>query len=211
LRLRLDLHVHTLHSFDCRITIDELLKRCREKELDGFAITDHGTIDGVPEALEKKGNLVVIPGIEVSTGAADVLALNIQEPVSAGLGLAETVEKIHEQGAVTVLAHPHSLFRPVPKDREIIEAKLDALEVANASHLPFKLMQRRNEALAERLKLPATGGSDSHFLETLGRAYTIIETDSKEIDEVVSSIRRGRTEAAGKGVSILEKLRRFGL
>ena len=179
--------------------------------LDGFAVTDHDTVKGVPEVLKKGGELTIIPGLEVSARGAHILALDAREPISAGLSLAETVEKIRDQGAISVIAHPHSLIRSPPTDRELIDSKIEAVEAANSSHIPFDWLLRKNEALAKRLKLPVTGGSDAHIPEVVGRAFTIVETDSNEIDDVITSIRSGRTEASGKGITLMEKMRKFML
>ena len=47
LLLKLDLHVHTIYSYDGLITPKELIWQLRKKRLDGVAITDHDTIKGL--------------------------------------------------------------------------------------------------------------------------------------------------------------------
>ena len=68
-----DLHVHSNRS-DGSMTPSELVDLAVEKGLSAFALTDHDTVDGISEALEradewaKKGvQIEVIPGIEFST------------------------------------------------------------------------------------------------------------------------------------------------
>ena len=68
-----DLHVHSNRS-DGSITPSELVDLAVNKGLSAFALTDHDTVDGIPEALERacywteKGiDIEVIPGIEFST------------------------------------------------------------------------------------------------------------------------------------------------
>ena len=46
------LHVHTEYSLDAISKIDELFIRAEDLEMPGLAITDHGTISGVPEFLK---------------------------------------------------------------------------------------------------------------------------------------------------------------
>ena len=64
----IDLHVHSTHS-DGTLTPEELVRKAHEINLAAMALTDHDTIDGVPEAVEagKKYNIEVIPGVELST------------------------------------------------------------------------------------------------------------------------------------------------
>lgn len=68
-----DLHVHSNRS-DGSMTPTELVDYAVEKGLSAFALTDHDTVDGIPEALseakvwaEKGVQIEVIPGIEFST------------------------------------------------------------------------------------------------------------------------------------------------
>ncbi|MCR5716738.1 MAG: PHP domain-containing protein [Lachnospiraceae bacterium] len=64
----IDLHTHSNKS-DGSLTPTELIGRALEKKISAIALTDHDTVDGVPEALEAgKGQPIeVIPGIELST------------------------------------------------------------------------------------------------------------------------------------------------
>lgn len=68
-----DLHVHSNRS-DGSMSPSELVDLAVEKGLSAFALTDHDTVDGIPEALSRarywfqKGvHIEVIPGIEFST------------------------------------------------------------------------------------------------------------------------------------------------
>ncbi|HYH04913.1 MAG TPA: PHP domain-containing protein, partial [Bacillota bacterium] len=63
-----DLHIHSIYS-DGTLTPAQLVAEAVAKGLDGMALTDHDTIDGLPEVLEagKGQNLRVIPGIELTT------------------------------------------------------------------------------------------------------------------------------------------------
>lgn len=68
-----DLHVHSNRS-DGSMSPAELVDYAVEKGLSAFALTDHDTVEGIPEALsqskvwaEKGIQIEVIPGIEFST------------------------------------------------------------------------------------------------------------------------------------------------
>jgi len=64
-----DLHTHSTAS-DGTYTPSELIDYAHEKGLSAIALTDHDTVDGLLEALErgeKYPDLEVIPGIEYST------------------------------------------------------------------------------------------------------------------------------------------------
>ncbi len=209
MRLKLDLHVHSLHSNDCVTTIDEIFSSCIAQGLDGFALTDHDSMQGIPEAVERWGELVVVPGLEVSARGAHILALDPSEPVPPGLRIQETVDQILVQGATAVLAHPYGLPRSWVNLNDVKESGFDAIEVANSSQFPYGYITGKNRELAKMLGLPETGGSDSHIPETVGRAYTIVEAESRGVEDVVRAIREGRTEAWGSGITIGERLRKI--
>ncbi len=209
MKITLDLHVHSVYSRDSINTIDTITRRIKEAGFHGYALADHDTIGGLPEALEKKGDLVVVPALEVTARGAHVLALDPNETIPMGLSVAETVEKIHEQGATAVLAHPYGLPRSWVSINDTRNADIDAVEVANSAQIPYGYICSLNRRLAEELDLPATGGSDSHIPDTIGRAYTIVDTPSTELCDVIDSIRKGMTEAGGSGISLYERYKKL--
>ena len=62
-----DLHTHSKAS-DGSFTPSGLIRYAAEKGLRGLALTDHDTVDGIPEALEEvdKLGMAFIPGVEIS-------------------------------------------------------------------------------------------------------------------------------------------------
>lgn len=62
-----DLHLHSLYS-DGSATPAELAEMAARNKLTGIALTDHDTVDGIPEILTcgRDLGLTVIPGLEVS-------------------------------------------------------------------------------------------------------------------------------------------------
>lgn len=76
----IDLHAHTSAS-DGTYSPKELVTLAKSEGIEAIAITDHDTIEGVPEALEagEKIGLEVIPGVEISIdhqpGSMHVLGL----------------------------------------------------------------------------------------------------------------------------------------
>ncbi len=209
MKITLDLHIHSVYSTDGANTIDTITRRIHEMGFNGYALADHDTMEGLPEALEKRGGLVVVPALEVTARGAHVLALDPNETVPTGLSVAETVDKIHEQGATAVLAHPYGLPRSWVSINSVKHADLDAVEVANSAQFPYQYICGLNRRLAEELKLPMTGGSDAHIPDTIARAYTVIDTPSTELRDVIDSIKKGRTEVGGSGITLAERYKKF--
>jgi hypothetical protein len=205
--LKIDLHVHTRFSSDAVNDFHDINAACRRLGLDGYAVCDHDTIGGL-RGIDSEG-LLVVPGLEVSARGAHVLCLDPVEIVPSGLSIVETVERIHTQGGTAVLAHPRALPRSFVSIGEALEAGFDAVEVANTAQFPFALVMNWNRDVARRLDLPETGGSDAHFPETIGRSYTVVESDSRDPDDVIRAIKMGRTRAVGAGTSLFERFFRL--
>ena len=68
--MKIDLHSHTYYS-DGQLSPKELIDRAHNMQVDVLAITDHDTVDGIPEALTyqslQKRSLQIMPGVEIST------------------------------------------------------------------------------------------------------------------------------------------------
>ena len=210
--LKIDLHVHTCYSTDAFTTLKEAVFYAKRQGLDGVAITDHNTIEGALRTKKRRTeDLVLIPGIEVSTMKGHMLGLNITEAIPEGLEPSETAEIIRETGGIAVAAHPSMLMKNSLRSRTLQKGiRLDAIEVVNSASLPFFLSTYLNRRIAMGLGLPQTGGSDSHIPETIGLAYTLIDADP-DVEEIVRSIRKGLTKACGKPIPWrmrLDKIRR---
>lgn len=193
--LKIDLHVHTCYSFDGFTTLRELIAYSKKRGLDGVAVTDHDTVRGARKLVGNK-EIIIVPGIEISTLQGHVLALNVRESVPSNLGLLETIEKIHELGGVAVAAHP-SVFLKGLRMRVCRGLSFDGVEVVNAASFPFSVSTYLNRRVAVNLGLPQTGGSDAHTAVEIGFGYTLIDADA-DADEVAEAIRRGATAAFGR-------------
>lgn len=205
LRLKIDLHVHTRYSYDSTITLDEIVAYSQKRGLDGVAITDHDVVEGALKLVQKVKELVVIPGVEVTTSRGHVLALNITRPIPTELSPLETIQMIHEAGGIAVAAHPTVFYKGLKGQ---INSNFDAVEVVNASAFPFFLSTYLSRKLALRLGLPQTAGSDAHYASEIGFAYTVVDAEP-EVDELVHAIRNGATVPCGKPIPWKLRLERM--
>ena len=192
--LKIDFHVHTCYSSDSVTTLKEVVTYSKRRGLDGVAITDHNTLKGALKL--KTRDIIVVPGIEISTLRGHLLALNVTTPIPAKLGIEETIHRIHEAGGIAVAAHPSMFYRSSPNNRM---NSYDAIEVVNASSIPFQLYKYLRKKFATRLGLPQTAGSDSHYAPEIGAAYTIVEADP-DVDEIVGAIKKGATVPEGNAI-----------
>jgi len=210
LLLKIDLHIHTIYSYDGLITPKELVRQLKKEKLDGVAITDHDTTKAWPKfhkVLGKYG-FIAIPGVEVSAKNAHILALNVMSEIPAGLGIGETIDLIHDAGGLAVAAHPIAIYRGWSSN---LFGKFDAIEVINASSFPFFFSTIFSRKLAVRLNLPQLAGSDAHYYREVGSAYTLIEADDSILENVVEAIKRGAVIPRGSFIPLHVRLKREAL
>ena len=202
LKLKLDLHVHTNRSPDGSTPPEDLPAIAKQRGLDGYAITDHNLLSS-----DSNNEILILPGMEISTSDGHVIGLGVSEAIPRGLSADETIRQIRDLGGVSIVAHPYDLFRPAVKLHRLTEHP-NAIEVINSASFLHSFSWTRARKFAEKGNYPMTGGSDSHIPDTLGRAYTEIETDSMSVESVLASLRAGRTRPFGAAVGIGERLRK---
>ncbi|OFW57424.1 MAG: hypothetical protein A2133_06500 [Actinobacteria bacterium RBG_16_64_13] len=194
--LRLDLHNHTHHSADGLMSPAVLLKAAQAKGIDCIAVTDHNTVRGGVEAAalaEADPSLPrVIPGIELSTVAGEIIGLYVWEDIPAGLPLLEAAMQIRGKGGLIYLPHPFDLFRrgAIARGERLRAADLsDIVEVVNGRSLG-PLAGRKATKLAARMDKPGGAGSDAHREAEIGLACVVIEAYPSR-DTLVSLVAAG--------------------
>jgi predicted metal-dependent phosphoesterase TrpH len=195
--IRLDLHVHSHHSPDSTLTIEAIVTSLVDRRLQGFALTDHNTVGGHDELARwqaKFPDLVLVPGVEVSTHEGHLLAYGVSEVPPPHRPVAETIGWVRGHGGVPVLAHPFRLAHGV--GRSIAEgASVSAIETVNGHNSPRA--NRKAAEVVRRRRLAGTGGSDVHELSDLGRAYTEFPGVTSNAGLALTALREGRVQAGG--------------
>lgn len=208
-----DLHMHTTVS-DGRATPAELLDFVSAQgRLNVIAITDHDRLDASLWAYERRSGypFEIVPGVEVSSRDAHVLALWVTQPIPRGLSLAETATAIHEQGGLAVLAHPFEvlvhlkpIWRYLAQPEVLLQTGIDAIEVHN-SGTPTPGGNRLARRLANRIQMPITGSSDAHTLTAIGCGITRFEGQTAL--DLRRALMNGSTTAEGVRWPIIDYLR----
>ncbi len=201
--LKLDLHVHTVGSPDAHTRIKDLPQIMRARGLDGLAITEHNKFDppNLPDVL-------IVPGVEISSREGHVLALGIKEIIPTRLSADETITRIHDQGGIAIIPHPHDPVSPRVKIADL-KIRPDAVETVNSDALSFHISNWLARRDARKFELPQVGGSDSHIPESIGDAYTVVDSSSRDVRGVLEAIKAGRVHPEGRPTSIRNKVRKL--
>lgn len=192
--VKADLHIHSIHS-DGRSSPREIILTAMYKDLDVISITDHNTFSGAIEASKIARNMpeapLIIIGNEVRTNEGDILVY-CTEPFDTPRNTGLLIDKAHENNCLVVPAHPFDVFRLGIGDAIFEYREWDAVEVWNASANPKA--NREAIKVAKLLNLPGLANSDAHIPDYIGVAYTIIEVDNLTIEDILESIRKGKTK-----------------
>ena len=203
MKLKLDLHVHTNRSNDAVTSPKQLATICRDRGLDGLAITDHNVL-----AVDSSKEVVFLPGIEISTRDGHIIGLGLSEAVPRGLSADETIQGIKELQGVSIIPHPYDLLRSSVRPHNLA-VRPDAIEVINSSSFLHSLTWKRARKFAEKQNYPMTAGSDSHIPETIGRAYTEVESPSKDTASVLAALKSGLITPVGGPIRVSERVRKM--
>jgi predicted metal-dependent phosphoesterase TrpH len=210
--MKFDLHLHTTrHSPDSQMDPPALLRKARERSLDGVVITEHDWLwtEQELEVLRALApDLVVLSGIEVTTRQGHFLAYGVTNPfaVPRGIGVAELCREVHRQGGAVVAAHPHRWGQPFDEFLRTERPELDGLEVM--SHNMDEQCRRRAAETQRATGLPGLGNSDAHHEDVVGVCYSEFDATIRNQRDLVEAI-RSRCVVACDGVGGVSQVRGY--
>jgi len=192
--LKADLHIHTEYSMDCNTSLDELIRRCQELDINCVAIADHGTIEGALK-LKAMAPFRVIVAEEVLTPNGEIMGMFLSETIASGLSASEVIARIRGQGGLVCIPHPFDVLRGSALDGKIIEKlaaqnQIDLLEVINSRSILLRSVDHAR-AFALKYNIAQSAGSDAHTLPEIGNAYVEMP-DFNGRDDFLWAIAKGK-------------------
>ena len=188
-----DFHIHTIYSADSLIqpkTLVEMLVAHRFIKI--AAVTDHDSVRGCRATIELASaypDILVIPGVEISTDQGDIVILGTDELPPKPWTPEVVINFAKSIGGVSIVAHP---FRTYGMGERAGNYKVDAIEVLNGGSSQDANAEAKE--LAKSLGLPGTAGSDAHQLSELFSVFNKVEA-SMDMDEVFKAIKKGAVSA----------------
>ena len=202
----LDLHSHTFPASQCASdSADQMIRAAKKMGLDGICLTDHNFIwdpDKI-ERLKDDHGFLVLAGTEITCVEGDFLVFGLSRSVEGIVNLESLRSMVDRENGVIIAAHPFRGFLVVGGDSLKLDVEsamnrpifkqVDAVEVLN-SRLNVKENQLARE-IADELNLPATGGSDAHKIEDVGRCVTRFDVRIADESELVAALFSGKYTA----------------
>ncbi|MEM3596843.1 MAG: PHP domain-containing protein [Candidatus Bathyarchaeia archaeon] len=196
-----DLHVHTNYSFDASIHPKTIVEKLYAHPfIKAVAITDHNTVEGyykVRELARAYQDILIIPGVEVSTTEGDLIVLGVEEFPPQPWTVREVIDFAQQNGGLVIVAHPYRAYGLGDSAKGY---PVDAIEVLNGVSSPA--VNKLAENLAKTMGLPGIAGSDAHSVEELWTAYTEVQA-ALDVDEVLRAIKGGLvrvSSSAGRSI-----------
>jgi predicted metal-dependent phosphoesterase TrpH len=229
--LRADLHVHSwqsrhagnmrfLKSRDCYSNPEDVYRVAKARGMDLVTITDHDSIDGCLEFLDRH------PDADDFFISEEVSCRLPEGNVEVHLGVYGTNERLHrelqplrgnvfdvaarlrEAGVFFALNHLLHFYRrqlPLTRYLRLLDV-VPALEVRNGTMLP------EHNALAEQVAtlwrggpFGVIGGSDAHTLRRIGCTWT--EAPGETVADFLASLAKRQSRAAGDHGSVSDVAR----
>ncbi|XHH10552.1 MAG: PHP domain-containing protein [Candidatus Bathyarchaeia archaeon] len=195
-----DFHIHTVYSSDSLIQpktlVDMLLAHNYIKIA---AVTDHDSVRANKPTMALASaypDILIIPGVEVSTTAGDMLVLGTEELPPKPWNPQDVADYAKSIGAVSIVAHPYRLYGMGDVARTL---RVDAIEVLNGGSSNAANQQAKQ--MAKETGLPGTAGSDAHQISELFAVCNQIQADL-DIDSVLNAIKKGLVSTQQAPVSI---------
>ena len=187
--IRADLHIHTTYSPDASINPKTIVNQLyAHPYIKAIAITDHNTTKGyhkVRKLASAYEDILIIPGIEVSTTEGDIIILGITEPPPRPWTPENIINYTKQQNGITVAAHPYRAYGlgDLAKNYDF-----DAIEVLNGISTPQA--NKMAQKLAKTMGLPGVAGSDAHRVDEMWAVYTEVQASSNT-EEILTAIKKG--------------------
>lgn len=168
-----EFHCHTSpYSKDAGATLENIIKRCKRRDIRGIAITDHDEIEGAFQLKSMAPNwLHVIIGEEINTSAGEIIGIFLKEKIQPGLSLEATLTQIKQQGGISIVPHPFDRFRKKVLEISELEKNIhsvDVIEIFNARNL-LAADNQKAAAFAKNHGKPVICAGDAHFIGEYGR------------------------------------------
>jgi len=207
----LDLHTHTSDgSNDAHATVEAYLRwiqRRREAgyRIDGFVLTEHRNLDPRLDysALAERYDAVVLRGMEVETDTGHVLVYGVSDRfyreidvLSVTLPYEDVFRAAREHGGIAVGAHAGRRRIGLAHHVDLAGIALDSVELIEALNGGSSEQENaRALLLGEQFNLGMIGGSDSHFVSTLGSYLTAFREPVRHMEALVEQLRAGLVHA----------------
>lgn len=195
-----DLHNHTIKSYDGFTTLDELLLACKSRGVDAVAITEHDIVSKTESEMFIKNGVCIISGCEFTNEfGAHIIGIFIKSSINYGSTTRQILDHIKSEGGMAILPHPFkpgSGYLALHGDVSLVD-EFDFVEIVNGG---FKSKNQIDilKRIASTAGVRMIASSDSHKASHVGLCCTKFSTN-----RVLTDIRTILKEAKQEDIALL--------
>lgn len=216
-----DMHFHT-HYSDSYTQPKDVIALAKKRNV-GVAITDHNQVGGVLDAIEMNSDVLIIPGMEISTSDGPHILTyfydwkdlktfwdnHIKDRIRwcqwialNDMSTSKLFDLLENENCVVSAAHPMGYlgsnkgFEVCVRKNYISKSEVEQLHAFET--ISGGISRKANiEACysAKEYGIGITGGTDGHLLSELGNVVTV--SDSTDIDGFLNNIVKKRNSVIG--------------
>lgn len=191
-----------LGAKECFSSLDDIYQIAKARGMDYVVITDHDTIEGAQILHDKHPEDVIIgEEVEVVTshgGRAHLVVLDIDEEIHRDLsdlkkiGMKETTDYLIERDILKAIAHVSTIPSDIQPTPEVIHEMMDYVDILEVGN-SLALIEENSltSIITAFYKKKKIAGSDSHFLDTVGTAFTETKKPVKTKEEFIQALKHG--------------------
>lgn len=203
-----DLHGHTRHS-DADWDVPDFVRYGREFKLDFVTLTDHNTVSPLAQVDSlASDDLLTMGGTELTTYYGHALALGVREwqewrVGASGLTMPQLAERAMQNGALFIIAHPHSIGDPYctgcnwqymadmwPGNARCVEVWNGPWDGDSGNEAALKTWY---EWLNQGYRMVGTAGTDIHgpLIYDPAPGFNVVYAQERSEFEILKAIRQG--------------------
>lgn len=201
----IDMHVHSSASDDAAAEAEAYLKWIRflrkNHQIDGLVFTEHRQYNGTTEyaGLAERYEILILQGAELETDWGHFLLYGAGEEMARRFDLSsphlkalDLIQEAARWGGIAIPAHPgrRNIGLCDYEDQMDGLSEIRVIESLNGSSKPAENL--RAQELAARRGYFGIGGSDAHFVSSVGSCLTRFLTPIRDMEQLVEALRQGR-------------------
>lgn len=181
--LKADFHIHTSYSKCSNLKPAEIIKQAKYVGLDVIGVVDHNNIKGGLLTKKLAGKkLTVIPGEEIKTNCGDLIIFNSDGKYSRDL--VEICERAKKLNHFIYVPHPFDTTRSsLGENLKLVKKYVNAIEIFN-SRCYVNTFNEKARIFANNNKILGLCGSDSHFVNEIGKSINYIDSNKFSLNKI---------------------------
>ncbi|MFC2034250.1 PHP domain-containing protein, partial [Chloroflexota bacterium] len=113
---------------DCSTSLNEIVKRCLETEINCIAIADHGTIEGALE-MQNIAPFPIIIAEEILTPNGEIMGMFLKETISSGITIEQAIAEIKSQDGLVNIPHLFDPIRGLKISKDQLEKLVNQIDI----------------------------------------------------------------------------------